>query len=163
MYLSLSLLSQGISFLDGMRKVWYDRHWNKGEQHKDFRIEILKWLKLLLSVVKITDPNAPPLLKKFLGFNRNSVIIDPEFRKSITDQILADTRNNFYILSIQQFFILYKSFRIWTLNVSKINFILFIIVITMLFIMCIIHVQYTVYCTNSIVDIKLLLLLQGGA
>ena len=105
-----------------MRKVWYDRHWNKGEQHSDFRVEILKWLKLLLSVVKLTDPNAPSLLKKFLGMNRNSIVTDPEFRKSVTDQILHDARKNFHILSIQQFFTLYKSFRIWPLNVNEYNY-----------------------------------------
>ena len=121
---SLSL-SQGISFLDGMRDLWYKRGWNKGEQHTDFRAEILKWLKLLLSVVKLTDPNAPSLLKKFLGNKRNSIVTDPEFRKSVTDQVLEDTRKNFNLLSIQQFFILYKSFRIWPLNVSEIEALLF--------------------------------------
>ena len=104
-----------------MRDIWYSRQWNKGEQHKDFRIEILKWLKLLLSVVKLTDPNAHSLLKKFLGVKRNSIVTDAEFRKSITDQILEDTRKNFHLLSIQQFFVLYKSFRIWPLNVNECN------------------------------------------
>ena len=113
--------TQGISFLDGMRDLWYKRGWNKGEQHTDFRAEILKWLKLLLSVVKLTDPNAPSFLKKFLGHKRNSIVTDPEFRKSVTDQVLEDTRKNFNLLSIQQFFILYKSFHIWPLNVSEIE------------------------------------------
>ena len=120
--LSLSLsLSQGISFLDGMRDLWYKRGWNKGEQHTDFRAEILKWLKLLLSVVKLTDPNAPSLLKKFFGHKRNSIVTDPQFRKSVIDHVLENTRRNFNLLSIQQFFILYKSLRIWPLNVRKLK------------------------------------------
>ena len=100
-----------------MRELWSRRGWHKGEQHKDFRNECLKWLKLLLQTVKVTDPSAPQLLKKFLAQRRHSVVADQEFRYNIVKQILEDTRKSFSSLSIQLFFTLYKSFRIWPIDV----------------------------------------------
>ena len=101
-----------------MMELWRKRGWNEGEQHTDFRAEVFKWLKFLLSVVKLTDPYAPSLLKKFFGQKRHSIVTDTEFCQSVFDQVLEDTRRNFSILSIHQFCNLYKLFRVWPLNVS---------------------------------------------
>ena len=101
-----------------MMELWRKRGWNEGEQHTDFRAEVFKWLKLLLSVVKLTDPDAPLLFKKFFGQKRHSIVTDTEFCQSVFDQVLEDTRRNFSILSIRQFCNLYKLFRVWPLNVS---------------------------------------------
>ena len=100
-----------------MTELWFRRGWHKGEQHKDFHNECLKWLKLLLKTVKVTDPSAPQLLKKFLAQRRHSIVADQEFRKNIIKQILEDTCNSFPLLSIQLFFNLYKTFCIWPIDV----------------------------------------------
>ena len=103
--------------MDGITELWFLRGWHKGEQHKDFRNESLTWLKLLLQTVKVTDPSAPQLLKKFLEQRRHSIVADQEFHENIVKQILEDTRNNFHSLSTKLFSNLYKTFCIWPIDV----------------------------------------------
>ena len=110
--------SQGISFLDGMKELWNRKGWHKGPQHKDFRDECFNWMKLLLSTVRVTEPNAHLLLKKFLAPKRGSVVADNNFRNHIVRLILEETKNSFPNLTVQMFFLLYKSFRIWPITVS---------------------------------------------
>ena len=100
-----------------MMEIWKHRGWHVGELHNDFCSECLVWLKLLLSIVKMTDPSAPNLLRKFLIQRRGNIVTDREFSCHIVNQILEDTHKNFHLLSIQQFFVLYKNFRIWPIEV----------------------------------------------
>ena len=102
-----------------MTELWNKKRWNKGEQHNDFRAECLKWMMLLLGIVRMTDPNASQLLKKFLAPKRGSVIADKDFRSHIVQVILEETRKSFPNLTIQLFFPLYKAYRIWPIPVSK--------------------------------------------
>jgi hypothetical protein len=80
----LGVIDEGISFLDAMTELWHKRRWHKGDMNDNFRQVCLKWLNLLLSIIKVTDPNAPQLLKKFLAQKMNSIISDKEFRNHIT-------------------------------------------------------------------------------
>ena len=76
-------------------------------------------MTLLLGAVRLNDPNAPQLLKKFLAPKRGSVIADREYRSHIVQQILDETRKSFSELPIQTFFPLYKNYRIWPIPVSN--------------------------------------------
>ena len=78
-------------------------------------------MMLLLGAVRLTDPNAAQLLKKFLAPKRGSIIADKEYRGSIVQLIVEETRKSFPELSIQRFFPLYKAYRIWPIPVMNNN------------------------------------------
>lgn len=71
--------------------------------------------------MKITNPDAHQLLKKFLAQKRNSVTADREYRSVMVDHVVHETREKFPELSIQQFFMLYKPYRIWPIPVSVVR------------------------------------------
>ena len=77
---------QGISYLDAMQELWNRRGWNQQSLDQDFRIECQRWLELLLSLVDVTMPNAPTLLKRFLH-RRQGVLGDRTFRTYVTKQV----------------------------------------------------------------------------
>lgn len=66
----------------------------------------------------MTDPNAHVLLKKFLSPKRGSVIADSKYRSVMVNHIIEETRTKFPDLSIQQFYTLYRNYRIWPIPVS---------------------------------------------
>ena len=101
-----------------MKELCYRKGWHKCLLYEDFRGECFKWMKLLLGTVRVTEPNAHLLLKKFLAPKRGSVIADNNFRSHIVRLILEETENSFPYLTVQMFFLLYKSLRIWPITVS---------------------------------------------
>ena len=102
------------------------KKWDKGEEHKDFRSECLKWMMLLLGTVRLTDLNAPQLLKKFLAPKKGSVTADREYRTHVVKAVLDETRNSFHELPIHTFYPLYKNYRIWPTPVSVYMYIIII-------------------------------------
>ena len=76
--------------MDGMTELWQHQGWDKGEYHYEFHNEYLKWLQLLLSVVKENGPLDSISLTKILNKRCNNVVSDQEFRE-VAGQILGDS------------------------------------------------------------------------
>ena len=73
--------------MDAMQEMWNRRGWNKNPIDQDFRTECQQWLELLLSLVDVTVPSAPALLKKFLTQSQG-VLGDTAFRAYVTKKVL---------------------------------------------------------------------------
>lgn len=99
--------------MDGIIELWLRRGWHNGKLHNDFHTECLKWLKMLLSTLKLVYPSAPTLLKKK---GPGNTVIDSK-NSQIINEILEDTYKYLSLLSIQVFYHLFKLFYIWPVEV----------------------------------------------
>ena len=98
-----------------MIELWLRRGWHNGKLHNDLRSECLKWLKMLLSTLKLVYPSAPTLLK---NQRPGSTVIDSK-NSQIINEILEDTYKYLSLLSIQVFCRLFKLFYIWPVEVCN--------------------------------------------
>ena len=101
-----------------MIELWNHKERQEGPSYQVLRDECIHWIKLLLSVVRVTKKNAHLHLQKFLAPEEGSIINDKKCQKYIMSYIMKKTKKNFPKLSIQMFFALYKSFKIWPITVS---------------------------------------------
>ena len=130
---SLTLISQGLNFLDTLYKLWTERKFSL----QAFDPECIKWLLLLLQLVDVTGDNPAVYLRRFL-LGRTGVV--KKYRQDITKyvrdsfmicnkeflidilpfiQVIEVVHRNFPRLTVQQFFPLYKSFHIWPTTVKE--------------------------------------------
>ena len=99
-------------------ELWNHKERQEGPPYQKLRDECIHWIKLLLSVVCVTEKNAHLHLQKFLAPVEGSIIKDKKCQKYIMSHVMKKTINKFPKLSIQMFFALYKSFKIWPITVS---------------------------------------------
>ena len=101
-----------------MIELWNHKKKQEDPPYQELRDECIHWIQLLLSVVCVTEENAHLHLQRFLAPEEGSIVNDKKCQKYIISQVVKETKNNFPKLSIQMFFALYKSFKIWPIKVS---------------------------------------------
>ena len=95
----LTLISQGLDFLDTLYKLWIERKYSL----EAFDCECKKWLFLLIHLVSITGDNLSLYLRRFL-LGKTGVV--KKYRHDITKhvgQLHADLRKGVLIYTLSLF------------------------------------------------------------